>query len=212
MTENETPTIGTVQVLVKRLENDVSDANAGVAKANTQAEKMPRKTLDEMRAAVAVVDQADITLEGTESKLKSAQKQLATLEWATKSAKLAASTGRIEAAFKSAVLAERAVLAEFHVTTITTNVTGLDTDSPVASAKHDSPDAPKRLAGAKRPGGNRGTWECEGMGSHDFVAAHVDQLTDTVRDQFNTQNYRAFSMTREANRIADKLNLVVTTK
>ncbi|KKN17580.1 hypothetical protein LCGC14_0964460 [marine sediment metagenome] len=70
-------------------------------------------------------------------------------------------------------------------------------------------DIRKTRAPGSGGGGNRGTasWEVDGQSftSRELIDAHPDLLTDKVREHYESGNFRAFSMTREAERIHEKL-------
>ena len=67
----------------------------------------------------------------------------------------------------------------------------------------------KKTRAPSSNGGSRGTasWEVDGQSftSRELLDAHQDMLTDKVREHYDSGNFRAFSMTREAERIHEKL-------
>jgi hypothetical protein len=69
--------------------------------------------------------------------------------------------------------------------------------------------APRKSGGGGGGGGSRGTasWDVDGKSytSRELIEAHSDLLTDKVREHFDSGNFRAFSMTREAERIHAQL-------
>ncbi|KKL53238.1 hypothetical protein LCGC14_2277490, partial [marine sediment metagenome] len=71
------------------------------------------------------------------------------------------------------------------------------------------PNVKKPRAPGSGGGGNRGTasWEVEGQNytSRELIDANLDLLTDKVRGHYDSGNFRAFSMTREAEKIHAKL-------
>jgi hypothetical protein len=71
------------------------------------------------------------------------------------------------------------------------------------------PQAPKRQRAASSNGGSRGTasWEVGGQlfTSRELIDAHPDMLSDKTREHYDSGNFRAFSLTREAERIHKQL-------
>jgi len=67
----------------------------------------------------------------------------------------------------------------------------------------------KKTRAPSANGGSRGTasWEVDGQSftSRELLDAHQDLLTDKVREHYDSGNFRAFSMTREAEKIHAKL-------
>ncbi|KKK61765.1 hypothetical protein LCGC14_3011050 [marine sediment metagenome] len=187
---------GKVQRLTQQVANDVKAAEA----ANG--------------AFVSAVKSGDVdkALEAGESRastkqaLGKSESQLKTATNAVNSQKLSANAGK-RADVHDAMRQDKSVVG--HVNALFTLGAewvklekGKDGALIVSSGGADI-RVPRKSGGGG--GGSRGTasWEVDGQSftSRELIDAHQDMLTDKVREHFDSGDFRAFSMTREAERI-----------
>ncbi len=202
-TEKAPPTLQELEGKAQRLTNQVAqDANA------------MQKIDDAVARAIKSGDVAQV-LEATDARtlaIKDSGKsvgQLKTAQSAVNSAKLAANAGKradvhgVMRTDKSIVTHVKALFslgAEWVKFTLDSNGE-LEVNSGGAEIK--------KTRAPSANGGSRGTasWEVDGQSftSRELIDAHQDLLTDKVREHYDSGNFRAFSMTREAEKIHAKL-------
>jgi len=198
-TEKAPPTVAELEGKVQRLTNQVS--------ADAQA---MQKIDDAVAYAIKSGDVAQV-LEATDARtsaIKDSGKsatQLKTAQSAVNSAKLAANAGK-RADIHDAMRADKSVAGHANALfTLGAEWVKLTVDSDGKLEVNSGGGEIKKARAPSSNGGSRGTasWEVDGQSftSRELIDAHQDMLTDKVREHFDSGNFRAFSMTREAERI-----------
>jgi hypothetical protein len=203
--EKAPPTLAELEGKVQRLTQQVAN-DAKAAEAANAAFVSAVKSGDVDKALEAGESRAS-----TKGALGKSQSQLKTATNAVNSMKLSANAGK-RADIHDAMRQDKSVVGHVNALfslgaewvklekgedgTLTINSGGADIKTP-------------RKSGGGGGGGSRGTasWDVDGQAftSKELVEAHQDMLTDKVQEHFNTGNFRAFSMTREAERIHAQL-------
>jgi hypothetical protein len=194
------PTLQELEGKVQRLTQQVSqDAQA------------MQKVDDAVARAIKSGDVAQV-LEATDARttaIKDSGKstsQLKTAQSAVNSAKLSANAGK-RADIHDAMRQDKSVAGHFRaLVALGAEWVKLEMGEEAGSIIINSGGAEiKKTRAPSSNGGSRGTasWEVDGTSytSRELIEAHQDMLTDKVREHFNSGNFRAFSMTREAERI-----------
>jgi len=200
--EKAPPTLQELEGKVQRLTQQVTNDTKAALSAN-----------DQFVAAVKSGD-VDKALEAGESRTKAnaargkSESQLKTATNAVNSQKLSANAGK-RADIHDAMRQDKSVVGHVNALinlgaewvkiekgedgTLTINSGGADIK------------AARKSSGGGGGGGSRGTasWEVDGKSytSRELIEEHSDMLTDKVAEHFASGNFRAFSMTREAERI-----------
>ncbi|KKL56258.1 hypothetical protein LCGC14_2247180 [marine sediment metagenome] len=198
--EKAPPTLQELEGKVQRLTTQVANDSKAVQSA-TDAHARAVKSGD-VDAALAASDTRSTALRTAE---KSAS-QLKTATNAVNSQKLTANAGK-RADVHDAMRGDKSVVG--HVNALFTLGAewvklekGEDGTLTINSGGADI-KAPRKSGGGG--GGSRGTasWDVDGKSytSRELIEEHADMLTDKVREHFDSGNFRAFSMTREAERI-----------
>ena len=160
MTDNEPVTLQTESARVKRLEQDLADANKTQEAAIATMEKRKRDAkIDELLELADTVRLAKVKCDAVQASINASQRTIARLEWETKSAKLTATLNPIASQVRNAIVSAKNIMAEFKVTGITVIVTDVDKDNVMVAVKPVGPDVPKpptkRGSGGKGGGGGR---------------------------------------------------------
>ncbi len=199
--EKAPPTLAELEGKVQRLTQQVTN-DAKAAEAANGAFVSAVKSGDVDKALEAGESRAS-----TKQALGKSESQLKTATNAVNSQKLSANAGK-RADVHDAMRDDKSVIGHVKVLfnlgaewvkiekgkdgTLVINSGGADIKAP-------------RKSGGGGGGGSRGTasWEVDGQSftSRELIEAHQDLLTDKVREHFDSGNFRAFSMTREAERI-----------
>lgn len=203
-TETETkkapPTLQELEGKVQRLTNQVTtDASAAQSAEKAFADAVKKGDVDK---ALELAD-ARSSAKATTAKSTS---QLATATNAVKSAKHAANADKVAAIHDE--LRDNSTMQDFFKSFEQFGVTRVTIERSEETKKllinSIGPSAPKK-ARASSDGGNRGTasWDVGGTSytSRELIEAHLDKLTDKVREHYDAGNFKAFSMTREAEKI-----------
>jgi hypothetical protein len=205
ITEKAPPTLAELEGKVQRLTQQV--ANDGKAYESADAA---------FRAAVKSGD-VDKALETGDTRAKAgnavgkSHSQLKTATNAVNSQKLSANAGKradVHDAMRESAPVAGHVKALFNLGAEWVKIT-LDSDGKLEVNSGGADIKAPRKSGGGGGGGSRGTasWEVDGKSytSRELIEAHQDLLTDKVLEHFDSGNFRAFSMTREAERIHEKL-------
>ena len=198
--EKAPPTLAELEGKVQRLTQQVAN-DAKAAEAANGAFVSAVKSGDVDKALEAGESRAS-----TKQALGKSQSQLKTATNAVNSQKLSANAGK-RADIHDAMRQDKSVVG--HVNALFTLGAewvklekGKDGALIVSSGGADI-RVPRKSGGGG--GGSRGTasWEVDGQSftSRELIDAHQDMLTDKVREHFDSGDFRAFSMTREAERI-----------
>ncbi len=199
--EKAPPTLQELEGKVQRLTTQV--ASDGKAKATADEQFSRAVKSGDVDLAIAAGDART----ATRSTLSKSESQLKTATSAVNSQKLSANAGK-RADVHNAMRSDKSVVGHVNALfslgaewvkleksedgTLVINSGGADIKAP-------------RKSGGGGGGGSRGTasWEVDGQSftSRELIDAHQDLLTDKVREHFDSGNFRAFSMTREAERI-----------
>ena len=199
--EKAPPTLAELEGKVQRLTQQVAN-DAKAAEAANGAFVSAVKSGDVDKALEAGESRAS-----TKQALGKSQSQLATATRAVNSQKLSANADK-RANMHNVMRSDKSIVAHANALfelgaqwvklekgedgTLVINSGGADIKAP-------------RKSGGGGGGGSRGTasWEVDGQSftSHELIEAHQDMLTDKVAEHYATGNFRAFSMTREAERI-----------
>ncbi len=198
--EKAPPTLAELEGKVQRLTTQVANDSKAVQTA-TDAHARAVKSGD-VDAALAASDTRSTALRTAE---KSAS-QLKTATNAVNSQKLSANAGK-RADVHDAMRGDKSVVghvnALFSLGADWVKLEKAEDGTLVINSGGADIKAPRKSGGGG--GGSRGTasWEIDGQSftSRELIDAHQDLLTDKVREHFDSGNFRAFSMTREAERI-----------
>jgi hypothetical protein len=201
--EKAPPTLQELEGKVQRLSNQVT--------ADAQA---MQKVDDAVTRAIKSGDVAQV-LEATDARTKAiagagkSASQLKTAQSAVNSAKLAANAGK-RAGVHDAMRADKSVIGHVKMLfSLGAEWVKFTLDSGGELEVNSGGGEIKKTRAPSSNGGSRGTasWEVDGQSftSRELIDAHQDLLTDKVREHYNSGNFRAFSMTREAEKIHAKL-------
>ena len=195
------PTLTELEAKVKRLQAQVeADSKASTSANDAFARAVKSGNVDEALKLADARTSAKSTLGKSESQLKTAVSAVASAKHAQNADKVASIHDKMRD--DPQVQGYFSQLEGFGVKRIT-----LERSEETGKLLVNSvgPSAPKRAAKSSNGGGNRGTaeWVVGGQAftSRELIEANADKLTDKVREHFNAGNFRAFSMTREAERI-----------
>jgi len=204
--EKAPPTLAELEGKVQRLTTQVANDQKAAESANSQfASAVKSGDVDK------ALELADARSKANAARGKS-ESQLATAVRAINSQKLTANAGK-RADIHDAMRADKSVIGHFNAlfnlgATWVKLERGEEAGSIIINSGGADIKAPRKSGGGGG-GGSRGTasWEVDGQSytSRELIEAHQDMLTDKVREHFDSGNFRAFSMTREAERIHEKL-------
>jgi hypothetical protein len=204
-TEKAPPTLQELEGKVQRLTQQVANDSQAAANANVLFEKAV-KSGDVDKA----LEFADARTK-TKAAFGKSESQLKTATNAVNSQKLSANAGKradIHDAMRESAPVAGHVKALFNLGAEWVKIT-LDSDGKLEVNSGGADIKAPRKSGGGGGGGSRGTasWEIDGKSytSRELIEEHQDLLTDKVREHFDSGNFRAFSMTREAERIHEKL-------
>ena len=198
--EKAAPTIEELEGKVQRLANQVGIDGKAEQDANNAFAKAVKSGNVEQALELADTRQtAKATAAKSAAQHKTAQSAVASAKHAQNADKVAAIHDQIRD--NDVVNTFMAGLEQFGVSQLRIERSE-ETNKLIVNSI--GPAAPKK-ARASSNGGSRGTAEW-GVGGQTFTSrelldAHPDMLTDKVREHYNAGNFRAFSMTREAERI-----------
>ena len=202
-TEKAPPTLAELEGKVQRLNQQVLTDTKARDQANAQfAAAVKSGDVDKALEFADARSKAQATLSKTHSQFKTAQS-------AVNSAKLAANAGK-RADVHDAMRQDKSVVGHFQALhALGAEWVKLELDSDGGLIINSGGAEIKKTRAPSSNGGSRGTasWEVDGQSftSRELVVAHPDLLTDKVREHISTGNFKAFSMTREAERIHEKL-------
>ena len=202
-TEKAPPTLQELEGKVQRLQTQCSKDAMDAGKAN-EAFASAVKSGDVDKA----LELADARSKANTARGKS-ESQLATATRAVNSQKLTANAGKradVHGVMRTDKSIVTHVKALFSLGAEWVKFT-LDSDGELEVNSGGGEIKKTRAPSAN--GGSRGTasWEVDGQSftSRELLDAHQDLLTDKVREHYDSGNFRAFSMTREAEKIHAKL-------
>lgn len=193
------PTVAELEGKVQRLTQQVANDSKASESANASFERAVKS---------GDVDQALATSTARADAIKTAEKtasQLKTATSAVNSAKLAANAGK-RADIHDAMRDDKSVVGHFQaLKALGAEWVKLELDSDGDLIINSGGGEIRKTRAPSTNGGSRGTasWEVDGNSytSRELIEAHQDLLTAKVREHFDSGNFRAFSMTREAERI-----------
>ncbi len=202
--EKAPPTLAELEGKVQRLTQQVANDGKAAEQAHTAfAQAIKSGDVD---AALKAGEARTVAFKAAEKSVS----QLKTATSAVNSAKLAANAGK-RADIHDAMREDKSVVghckALFDLGAEWVKLE-LDSDGDLMVNSGGGEIKKTRAPGAGG-GGSRGTasWDVDGQTftSRELIDAHPDMLTDKVREHYDSGNFRAFSMTREAERIHEKL-------
>ncbi|KKM23926.1 hypothetical protein LCGC14_1610200 [marine sediment metagenome] len=199
--EKAPPTLQELEGKVQRLTTQV--ASDGKAKATADEQFSRAVKSGDVDLAIAAGDART----ATRSTLSKSESQLKTATSAVNSQKLSANAGK-RADVHNAMRQDKSVVghvnALFSLGAEWVKLEKSEDGTLVINSGGADIKASRKSSGGGG-GGSRGTasWEVDGQSftSRELIDAHQDMLTDKVREHFDSGNFRAFSMTREAERI-----------
>ena len=197
------PTVAELEGKITRLENQVNvDLGVGTTASDAFAKAVKTGDVDRALGLADARSKAQAAIAKSASQLKTARSAVA-------SAKLAANAGK-RADVHGAMRQDKSVVG--HAQTLFSlgaEWVKLTLDSDGKLEVNSGGGEIKKTRAPSSNGGSRGTasWEVDGQTftSRELIDAHQDLLTDKVREHYNSGNFRAFSMTREAERIHAQL-------
>ncbi len=197
--EKAPPTVAELEGKAQRLTNQSQIDSKNVTAAGEAFAKAV-KSGDVDRA----LELADARGKAQEAAKKSAS-QLKTATSAVNSAKLAANAGK-RADVHNVMREDRTIIGHVKALfSLGAEWVKFELDSDGDIIVNSGGGEIKKTRAPSTNGGSRGTasWEVDGQSftSRELLEAHQDMLTDKVREHFDSGNFRAFSMTREAERI-----------
>jgi len=215
MADKPEPTVDSLNADIKRLQTERVNTVTAHESAVKRLTGDPRPSIEDMvkLAPLAGTDAHAASLKTIDGRIASATRARDYIVWETGPG-AAVETAKdamrqpIQNAIAPSVKSLRELGADHVEVVVAIDGDKLTTVINVVGAGMPKPPAKT----AKRTTSNGGTWECDGLGSRAFVEAHLDELSAKTREHFNADNFRAFSMTREAERIAVKLGRTPTTK
>ncbi len=202
-TEKAPPTLAELEGKVQRLSAQVAiDEKAANAASSEFASAVKSGDVDKALELADARGKANATLSKTHSQFKTAQNAIKSAQYAANAEKIAKLHDELRDSKLSPIFVRLEALGVDLVTI----------DRSEESGKliiNSSGPAVKRTRATGSGGGSRGTanWEVNGQTftSKELVDANLDLLTDKVREHYDNDNFRAFSMTREAEKIHAKL-------
>ncbi|KKM84486.1 hypothetical protein LCGC14_1298600 [marine sediment metagenome] len=197
--EKAPPTLAELEGKVQRLTQQVAN-DAKAAEAANGAFVSAVKSGDVDKALEAGESRAS-----TKQALGKSQSQLKTATNAVNSQKLSANAGK-RADIHDAMRQDKSVVGHVNALfTLGAEWVKLEKGEEPGSLIVNSGGADIRAPRKSGGGGSRGTasWDVDGKSytSRELIEAHSDLLTDKVAEHYASGNFRAFSMTREAERI-----------
>ncbi|KKK66892.1 hypothetical protein LCGC14_2959530 [marine sediment metagenome] len=198
-TEKAPPTLAELEGKVQRLDAQaLKDGQAALDAGKAFAAAVKSGDVDKAVELADARAKANATLGKTQSQLKTATS-------AVESATRSQNAGKI-ADIHTAMASDAAVNGFMDaLDKLGCKWTKIERSEETGKLIINSPETAPRKARASSNGGSRGTasWEVDGQSftSRELIEAHADMLTDKVREHFDSGNFRAFSMTREAERI-----------
>jgi hypothetical protein len=197
------PTLAELEGKVQRLANQVAqDAQAMQKVDDAVARAIKSGDVTQVLGATDARTKAIAGASKSASQLKSAQS-------AVNSAKLAANAGK-RADVHDAMRGDKSVIGHVQALfSLGAEWVKFTLDSDGELEVNSGGGEIKKTRAPSSNGGSRGTasWEVDGQSftSRELIEAHQDLLTDKVREHYDSGNFRAFSMTREAEKIHAKL-------
>ena len=195
----------------------VAELEGKVQRLDAQARTDGQSALDAGKAFAAAVKSGDVdkALELADARAKAnstlgkTNSQLKTAQSAVESATRAQNVGKI-ADIHTAMSEDKAVNGFTEaLEKLGCKWTKIERSEETGKLIINSPETTPKRTRASSNGGSRGTasWEVDGQSftSRELIDAHQDMLTDKVREHYDSGNFKAFSMTREAERIHEKL-------
>jgi len=197
------PTLAELEGKVERLTQQV--ANDGKAHEQTSLQFASAVKSGNVDKALELADARS----KSQATLGKSQSQLKTAASAVNSQKLAANAGK-RADIHDAMRGDKSVVGHVNALfSLGAELVKLEKGEDGALVISSSGAEIKKTRASSSNGGSRGTasWEVDGQSftSRELLDAHQDMLTDKVREHYDSGNFRAFSMTREAERIHEKL-------
>ena len=203
-TEKAPPTLAELEGKVQRLSAQVAADEKSADSTSAQfASAVKSGDVDKALELADARSKAQATLSKTHSQFKTAQS-------AVNSAKLAANAGK-RADVHDAMRSDKSVVGHVNALfNLGAEWVKFEKGEEAGSIIINSGGGEIRKTRAPSSnGGSRGTasWEVDGTSytSRELLDAHQDMLTDKVREHYDSGNFKAFSMTREAERIHEKL-------
>lgn len=201
--EKAPPTVAELEGKVQRLTQQVTNDGKAFNSATEAHERAVKgRDVDEALKAADARGDASKALSKSQSQLKTATSAVA-------SAKRSQNAGKI--ADVHTVMSKDAAVNGFMEALEKLECKWIKIERSEETGKliiHSPETTPKKTR-APGGGGSHGTasWEVDGQTftSRELIDAHKDMLTDKVREHYGSGNFRAFSMTREAERIHEKL-------
>lgn len=202
--EKAPPTLQELEGKVQRLTQQVTNDAKAAESANAQfAAAVKSGNVDKALELADTRSKSQGALTKSESQLKTAQS-------AVNSAKLAANAGK-RADVHDAMRDDKSVIGHCRALfSLGAEWVKLEVDDDGRLIINSGGgEIKKTRAPGSGGGGSRGTasWEVDGKSytSRELIDAHSELLTDKVKEHYDSGNFRAFSMTREAERIHEKL-------
>ncbi len=202
--EKAPPTLAELEGKAQRLTQQVTNDAKAAESANAQfAAAVKSGDVDKAVELADARSKSQATLAKSESQLKTARSAVA-------SAKLAANAGK-RADIHDAMRGDKAIASACNALfDLGAEWVKIEKgESGELYINSGGGEIKKTRAPGGGGGGSRGTasWEVDGQSftSRELIDAHQDMLTDKVREHYDSGNFRAFSMTREAERIHEKL-------
>jgi len=197
------PTVAELEGKVARLTEQTNQDNRAIVDATNELAKAGKSSSIEAMVEASSAREAAVKSAG-----KTAS-QLKTVISAVASTKLAANAGK-RADIHDAMRGDKSVVGHANALfSLGAEWVKLEKDSDGDLMVNSGGADIKKTRAPSANGGSRGTasWEVEGQAftSKELVEAHQDMLSDKIREHFVSGNFRAFSMTREAERIHAKL-------
>ncbi len=193
------PTTAELEGKVQRLTQQVGNDTRAAQSANDAfARAVKSGNVDQALELADARSKAQATYAKSQSQLKTATS-------AVNSAKLAANAGK-RADVHDAMRQDKSVAGHFEtLMQLGAEWVKLTLDSDGKLEVNSGGAEIKKTRALSADGASRGTasWEVDGQSftSRELLDAHQDMLTDKVREHYDSGNFRAFSMTREAERI-----------
>ena len=197
--EKAPPTLAELEGKVQRLTNQVTQDASAMQKVDDAVARAIKS--GDVAQVLAATDARTAAIKDSG---KSAS-QLKTAQSAVNSQKLAANAGK-RADIHDAMRGDKSVVGHVNALfSLGAELVKLEKGEDGALVISSSGAEIKKTRAPSANGGSRGTasWEVDGQSftSRELIEAHQDMLTDKVREHYDSGNFRAFSMTREAERI-----------
>jgi len=193
------PTVAELEGKIARLTEQTNQDNRAIVDATNELAKAGKS------GSIEAMVEASSARETTVKSAGKTASQLKTAISAVVSAKLAANAGK-RADIHDAMRQDKSVVGHVNALfSLGAEWVKLEKDSDGDLMVNSGGAEIKKTRAPSSNGGSRGTasWEVEGQAftSKELVEAHQDMLSDKTRAHFDSGNFRAFSMTREAERI-----------